>query len=90
MIFPQIRYHSAWISIGVNQHKQSKSLSIKISEDLKRVKASWLQRALSSLVGYYRNRPAGIVRSHVPAGCGDSWSAEMTSLWTSVVITSLQ
>lgn len=42
MIFPQIRYHSAWISIGVNQHKQPKSLSIKISEDLKRVEASWL------------------------------------------------
>lgn len=77
MIFPQIRYHSAWISIGVNQHKQPKSLSIKISEDLKRVKASWLLQA-------------GIVRSHVPADCGDSWSAEMTSLWTSVVIKSLQ
>lgn len=42
MISPQIRYYSAWISIDVNQHKQPKSLSIKISEDLKRVKVSWL------------------------------------------------
>lgn len=47
MLFPQIRYHSAQISIGVNQYKQPKSLSIKISEDLK-----------PKLVGYYRNRPA--------------------------------